>query len=911
MAKKPIPTQTPVSKAPSGVSDPLQKPEAELPYAIIQYAANNSVLYPMDAIDGTTAKLTLSTGATNVIFYMAIKGQDEPVFEPVPVAPGIDVVDIRAQLISYCIGHTVLIKYTAVEGGVFKESLVLELEVQQIREEHLVVSRPVFKHAKPVWGTLTLNMSDLVDGPGNKINETVEVEAWPLIYEGQRLFIIVAGNQHIPPYRFIWVAFDHVVQASEAHAGHVFRFSLSRAWLSRLADYSAITVHHGVIWDKTAPVLPEPGDPLIENPLPVNAQDFHLRTTSLLRVDSAQDLPPPHLLESVELPPGHWQVNPTNTVNGGHVIVAYEGMTEGDHVCVYASDPDLGSVPLGCKDVQAGETSLSFEVAPEIIAALFNKTMTLKYSLQFDSYQPQYSPDRVIKVLGPQLSTPGIEQATGPVVDLNTFSGNATGLVPVWNYAAEGQCCWMWLTGMLADGSPYRFDVLMGEPLTAHWLANGVDTAILRNELKKLADCSDVDLHFAASFDGKCDRASAIEFPSKSFSIALEHWILRAPQVTEAVGNDLTVWNGRDGVHVEVEYEGSNPDHTLSVCWNRPNGSCWPLGSQPGSASGAVRFFLPREAVIESIGKTVKIEYTVSNACKVQTSDDLNLTISVPVRLPTPVVEQATPRATQNGILDLRTFAGDADITVEKWWFILLGQVGWLECTGIAENGSAHTIKVSIAEPVTQSEVSGGLKKLLKRAELEKLRDRTSLVVAFKATPDVGGVLGNAIAFATLHLQFRKALYDHTDFNLEDKGWNGWNKGPGATSPADLVIKPGAVPGSPNGHYLQDWGYTNTSDPATQRVKLYKDFTELEVGRTYRFSAWVRDIPELANRPRLVIVAQGQEISPVTLPTTSWHLLQGTFKANSSTARLSLDNLQMGIGPGNDYDVTGLTVAEV
>lgn len=138
--------------------------------------------------------------------------------------------------------------------------------------------------------------------------------------------------------------------------------------------------------------------------------------------------------------------------------------------------------------------------------------------------------------------------------------------------------------------------------------------------------------------------------------------------------------------------------------------------------------------MIEGIGKAVTIYYTITTLCKLGTSPSFDLHISVPVRLPTPVVPQAT-----NNILDLRTFAGDADITVEKWWFILLGQVGWLECTGIAENGSPYTIKVSIAEPVTQSEVSGGLKKLLKRVELEKLRDRTSLVVAFKATPDVGG----------------------------------------------------------------------------------------------------------------------------------------------------------------------------
>ncbi|WP_219824883.1 hypothetical protein, partial [Pseudomonas faucium] len=61
----------------------------------------------------------------------------------------------------------------------------------------------------------------------------------------------------------------------------------------------------------------------------------------------------------------------------------------------------------------------------------------------------------------------------------------------------------------------------------------------------------------------------------------------------------------------------------------------------------------------------------------------LKLTISQPVRLPTPVVPQATPPATQGGLLDLTSFAGDASITVEKWWFALVGQRVWLKCTGV------------------------------------------------------------------------------------------------------------------------------------------------------------------------------------------------------------------------------------
>ena len=282
------------------------------------------------------------------------------------------------------------------------------------------------------------------------------------------------------------------------------------------------------------------------------------------------------------------------------------------------------------------------------------------------------------------------------------------------------------------------------------------------------------------------------------------------------------------------------------------------------------------------------------------------------MRLPTPAVTEATPHPTQGGILDLRTFVGDAHITVEKWWFILLGQIGWLKCIGTAdESGSPYTINVAIAEPITASDLSDGVEKLLPRAELEKLRNETSFIVEYKATPDIGGVLSNAITFHVLDMKFRKAFYHHADFDPAGKGWNGWQRGPGASDLRDLIEKTGAVPGKPSGYFLFDWGYTNTTDPATQSVKLFQTFTGLEVGRQHKFSAWVRDNSGVGNKPRLVLTADGVDISPVTLPARTWELIQGVFTAASSSASLTFENRQMGIAPGNDYDVTQVTVEEL
>lgn len=901
MAKKPIPTKT----LPAQTTRVAQIPESEMPYAVIRFAANNSVLYPIDAIDGTTATLTLAPGATNVIFYMSLKGQDEPAFEPVHVPNGVDVVEISAQSISRCIGHTVLIKYTATVGGRALESLTLELEVQQVREEHLVVSRPVFEHARNEWNTWYLRMSEFSG------DETVLVKAWPMIEPGQRLFIAVAGNQHIVPYRFIWVALDHVVQAHEANAEHVFKFSLSRGWLSTLESYSAITIHLGVIWSTAKPVYPDPGEPHLENPLPKNAQDFHLRTTSLLVVDSTRVLSPADMRESVEQPAGQWQLNPINTVKGGHAIVRYDGMYEGDHVCVYASGPDIGRVPLGCKDVKAGETSLSFDIVPAIIAGSFNNSLTLDYTLQFNDYVPQTSPERVVKVLAPTLTKPCIEQATGNTLALTTFEGDATAWVPAWDYAAVGQCVWAWITGTLADGSPYLLSLLMGEPLTADWLTHGVDAAIPRAELQKLEDCSEFELHAAVSFDGKCDLATAIEFQVETFNIDQEALELNAPTVCEAVGNQLTIYNGRDGVTVRVAYPSMSNKHQIQLNWKRLDGTYVPLDPKAGdSAQGYVEFAIDRVEVIHGSGQTITINYTVTSACKRQTSDDLDLEISVPVRLERPVVPQATPPAVQNGVLDLRSFDGGAHVDVPQWWFMLVGQRGWLTCTGIQEDGTELVIKVMDAEVITAEDLADGLSRVLLREVLANYKNQTELTVEFRMTVDGHTDVARAIVFPSLMLTFRKHLIDETDFDPAGKGWNGWERGLGAANPGDLELRYGSH-GIWSGYWLRDWSHTNTQDPATESEKLFKIFKNLEVGRHYQLLALVCNDNNRGILPQMALSLNGADLTGVLIPDLDWELLAGTFKATSNTARLSVDNRQLGNQLGNDFRLTWLRLYEV
>lgn len=736
----------------------------ELPYPQIEYAENNNVLDPIKAIKGTRAIITVANmQAAPVTLYWAIKDQALPAFEPIVVpgsTSGSVEIAIPWQWVSTCIGHTVLVKYSATVNGRLQESLVLELEIQQIREENLRESLPVFLHSRLEWSTWWLNMYEFQG------DETIRIKAWPMIQAGQRLFVTVAGNQHQVPYRFIWVAFDHVVTAAQAHVDHVFEFRLSRGWMSRLDDYSALTIHMGVIWDGTAPVLPAPDDPVHENPLPINAQDFHLRTTTLLWVDPALDLPPPHLLESTECEPNRWVVNPINTLNGAHLVVEYD-MHPGDVVCpVFLGTPGPGSPAIECRVVQEGDSRLEFRVQPSSISANFKQMVNLSYTVSYGEYEPFYSPDRIVDVLDIDLPRPEVWEATGNVLDLNTFSGHATGMEIPWHYIAAGQLCWMWVTGTREDGSVYSFEVLKAAPVTPEWLTSGVNTPLPREELQKMADCEPFNLHFAVSFNGDSIRENAKKSPVRTIDLIQENLVLKAPTVLEAVGSQLTVWNGRDGVTVRAAYERIGPHHTISMCWRQPDGSCLPLESKPGNSDpGYVDFSVPRDAVIRGNCKTVPIDFTVTSKCKLVKAPALQLEISKPVRLPAPVVPEATPPATNGGVLDLRTFSGNPSITVEKWWFILPGQYVWLKGEGIQKDGRSYTLNVYQGKVVTTEEVETGLKDILARSELELLQDGSELVFTCAVMQGKDYDEHCAVVFPVLNLIVRAITVITEDFS--------------------------------------------------------------------------------------------------------------------------------------------------
>jgi hypothetical protein len=256
-----------------------------LPAATIKHAQDDNTLYPISAIEGTVATIAFEgMEETTLTLHWVIKGQAEPTFSPIEKvgsASGTVDIDVPWQWVGACIGHSVLIWYTATVGGQLKESVVLELTIEPLRNEDLKSSLPKFVHAEVIDFTVQLDMHRFTG------DETVTMKAWPFIQAGQRLFVGVGGHDPEPPMPGIWLAYDHVVTVAEAKFDHVFEFKLPRGWLTRRLDRSRLTAESAVIFSGCAPIpaIPIP-DPVRAVPFPENAHPFRPVTSALLRVEA-------------------------------------------------------------------------------------------------------------------------------------------------------------------------------------------------------------------------------------------------------------------------------------------------------------------------------------------------------------------------------------------------------------------------------------------------------------------------------------------------------------------------------------------------------------------------------------------------------------------------------------------------
>lgn len=805
---------------------------------------------------------------------------------------GAEETEIPLPYMTAAMGKTLVISNTGKVQGQVAASLKKEVLIEFYQANESKKYAPYFLHEKIYQSSPVIDMRDF------KGDGLVKTEIPYLAQVNDRFYCTLVTRQFSRNPVFYPVADGYALTAEDIASGEL-THAVRRAWLARqIPLYESITLQCAYITSGEAAQPPaDVTNPDEETRLPRNALQIPYRRTAAFIGDQGLDLPPPDLRQSAFFN-GKWWLNPENAKEGGDVHVPTLDTYADDRICFYLSGPGQASKPLGCITIENDRDPATIKLSPCDIACFFNNEMTLTYTVQFpNGIQPQQSPEQVINVSLPQFPNSEIEQATGSTLCLNTFFEDATAFVPDWDYAECSECCWMWITGEREDGSAIRIDILVDAPVKDARKTNGVAASIPRVQLQKLADCSEFELHFAVSFCGKCERENAHEFPVQTFNIEQEPLALIEPAVREAVADQLTAYNGRNGVHVEVKYAGSNPKHSIIICWKRPNGSCWLVASQPGSTTGTVIWLLPPEAVIESMGTAVEITYTVTTACKVQTSPPLNLKISLPVRLQTPNVLEATPPNTQNAVLDLRTFTGNANSLEDPMWFSRAGQKCWLRADGTDKNGNPYSFSVYSARAITAAEETAGVAGPVLRSELVKLMDATPLTLTFSLSTD-GSSNVNVVCPSRVLVVKTIPLYDFTPFTGGD--WNGWQPGPAAYRPVDLLMT----------NLGGNWVLVHDAADTRTGELVKKRYDGLAVGQSYEFSIKVQNRNGYPPVPTLSLQAtDGTTVLNITAPTHfpgwGWVELKGSFQATATTMWLSVRTYQSvpAGGDGDDYNL--------
>ncbi|WP_138762451.1 hypothetical protein [Pseudomonas lactis] len=809
--------------------------------------------------------------------------------------PGAREILIPQKYLTMSMGYTLVVWYEGTVSGKPAVSLTKEVGVTFYSAEQSKALAPRLKDEHIYQNTPTYDMHD------HQGDEIVEIPIPPLAQVGDKIYCSVVIEQFSGKPVFYIVAYGDALTLKDIASGKKLEFEIPRGWLARQKPlYESITCQAAWITSGEEPQPPaEVENPDEETRLPRNAlQIQHRRTAAFIGDQGLENLQPPHLRQSAFFD-DKWCLNPELTKNGGDVDAPQLDTYAGDQVCFYVSGPGYGSKLLGCVEIKNDGDPASVKLPRCVIACFFNKSMTLSYTVQFPNLmgpEPQ-SPERVVDVLKPRLSMSEIAEATHGKINLNIFSEDATAFVHLGDYATCSAYCWMWVTGEHEDGSDYRFDILTGAPVTEEWQAKGVEVLVSRHKLQQLADCSDFTLCFAVSFCEGSDRSEAIEAPPASFHVIQEYLVLPAPEVDKAEGDELEPWNAQDGVDVVVSYQRMSDRQTIKLCWKDDEGNYWPVAPQKGNATGTVSFHIPVDAVIAAIGTMVEIRYTVTTSCGTTTSESLPLKVLVPHRLPTPVVRQATPVATQDGVLNLSTFAGNADIDIEKWWFILLQQKGRMHAEGTRQNGSPYVFDVYLKKPVTDTSV--GLSDIVRRSDLAVLKNNSALTFTFFARPNPRSDQGVEVEFPSLRLIARYQYRDFTSFAGGNR--NGWLDGAasqGENRSATFFGKPCIANG--------------TASSGTAGVILYKNLTGLEVGRSYRFSMLGCTYNGAAPLPQLYLRTDAGNVGAVTTFTAmAWREIALVFVASRSSMQMQILS-DVGSGAsGNDFAMTDCLIEDV
>jgi hypothetical protein len=290
-----------------------------------------------------------------------------------------------------------------------------------------------------------------------------------------------------------------------------------------------------------------------------------------------------------------------------------------------------------------------FELTEIVIPII---SMTLPSTPESDAKFEYIQSDQAI--LPPTRDTPApvINGVTDSELDFEKIKTGAVIRVGNWPDIANNQAVWLRLEGTKTDGQPYNATLWQPPSSTnPSWVSNGYYTRTVSYEnLKNLKDGSVLRITFKAVIGNSKDERAAADFPIRNYIVRT----LPAPKLKEAYGENgdhlkIDDIYTSDFVTVEIpEYTNMAVGNTVRARW--AGRVTYDLPVTPITTIGPLLLQVPRREVIDSIGSTVKLNYTVRRVQPdglIESSKVLNLKVDPQViNLPAPQISNDKTQVT-------------------------------------------------------------------------------------------------------------------------------------------------------------------------------------------------------------------------------------------------------------------------
>ncbi|VVE34261.1 hypothetical protein PAQ31011_03832 [Pandoraea aquatica] len=233
--------------------------------------------------------------------------------------------------------------------------------------------------------------------------------------------------------------------------------------------------------------------------------------------------------------------------------------------------------------------------------------------------------------------------------------------------------------------------------------------------------------------------------------VAFELPAVEAPTVEDAPDGVLKPMDARQGATVNIAYDGMLPTDSIQLNWDG-DVSFAPVAGDEG---GTVSVVVPPGKVALVVGQTIPVSYTVTRNDTVTESGVLDLTVSafLPANLPISNIVES-----KSGVLNLAEFEGDATARLNAWPLMAAGQRLWWRVHGTQTTDRPILFTLESGYAITEAEVGSRVDRVLRRVDIEKLKDGSDLRIEAKVTFDGSSVEAEAVTFRERTLRVSHGL---------------------------------------------------------------------------------------------------------------------------------------------------------